>query len=130
VSLETVEQMKQLLTGIYEETEKLEDKARKNGAVSEDFCNFCDSRIWDIIPFRPSEEKTIDNLIEWVKKYQIISIKSDTYNYQIEIKSKKPIYKGSRINTDAESYIYFYGGYNDTNSKIAKEIVKVRARAR
>lgn len=121
-----IETMQKLLEGLYEEVEENESKVRKEGHVSSDFCDICDRKRWEVIPFTPQEQKTLNNFYEWAQEYKIVSIdKSNGFSNQLEIRSKKQIIKGSRPNSEEKIYKYYWNVY-DTKSEISKEMGKIR----
>lgn len=121
-----LETIQKLLEGLYEEVEENKSKVRKGGHVSSDFCDICNRKQWDIIPVTPQQQKTVDKLAEWARDYQFESINRDeAYLSRVEFRCKKRILKGSRIVPDENVFKYIWDT-NDSKSKIAKEIGKIR----
>jgi len=115
-----IEIMKNLLSGLLEEVEELDNQAKKNGYIPRELCDTCDRKIRNELILHNIEQNSIENFKNWIKEYNIIKIYKNEYS-STQIYSLKSIIKNSKFNKNENAFIY-----NIYTSGFSKEILKVR----
>jgi len=74
-----IEIMKNLLLGLLEEVEELDNLVKKNGEIPRELCDICDRKIRNELILNNIEQKNIENFKKWIMEYAVINIKKNEY---------------------------------------------------
>lgn len=105
----------ELLSGFIEEKSELDEQIKKTGFVPKKMCEMCNvenKRV--IVDFSPKED--VVKFIEWLNKFQVLSLRKEPYSEFYYIKTSKKIGRIRNYEEDDSGFIYQFRQYDDTSA--------------